>query len=1102
MEIGVLGPAEARRGGVPVDLGARKQRALLCALALHRGRSVPVDTLVDLLWSDRPPAGAVGTLQGYVAALRRVLEPTRERRAAATVVVTLGDGYALSLPDGSLDLDRFETAVGACHQQVADPDRGDLELAASEADAALALWRGTPFAELDDAPSVVAERVRLEELRLLALEDRAAARLGLGQHAHVAAELDALTAQYPLRERLWALRAMALARSGRQADALEVLRTVRDVLTDELGIEPGPELQALQTAVLRQDPSLSSATVRRTPGARPPAAPVQTSPGPSSVSWPMVGRASELDELLDLLDQAEGGTATLASVVGEPGIGKSRLCDELATLARDRGAVVAVGRCSQDEGAPPLWPWRSVLATLGEELPTGSGDEDEGTRFRAWDTIVRSVQTAAQPQTVVVILDDLHWSDVSTLRVLGLLLETVTPARLMVVCTWRDDPPPRPALAAVAEGLARKHALRLKLTGLPDDDVAAVVEAVAEQQPSESEAAALRERTDGTPFFLVEFARLAQGRGDLTRLLAEPDPPAAVNDVLARRLAQLPTDSTKVLQMAAVVGREFDLATLVAALDRDEDDVIDLLDPPLAAGLLREDGPDAFRFAHALTRDAAYGSLSATRRGRAHARVAGVLEESGGRESECARHWLAAGPSHAARAWRAAVDAARAARALHAHDEAAELLEAARGVLADDHEATARDRYEVLMDLAEAYRWTGHWSELVGTAVDAVAVAEDELGDLTLAARAAVSTTIGALWQSAQYGEVHHEVVAALRRSLDRLPDEDDPLRCRVMLGLANELYYASGHEEREALAEEALAMARRLDDPRLQLEMYQLAYNALWARHTTERRLEYSASAIDIARRLGDERALVVAQVQRCVACNESGRVDEMWSLQTEVHERAERLRLPYALLVLDNLAIAWKAMAGEFDECERLLGELHRLAAQLSLPQSEDALAGALLVVLAWRKQEESILPWLRELALEGPMPSSVNYLQFLLRAGHRDAAVEWAARHPPVIETDNWFSMFFWGSAVEVAVGIDDADLGARAYGELAPYSGWVCSAGSGVAIGPVHAFLALAAAATGEQELATTHADAALEQCAAWKIPLAAEWFRGQRDRYGF
>ena len=415
-----------------MDLGARKQRALLCALALHRGRSVPVDTLVDLLWSDRPPAGAVGTLQGYVAGLRRVLEPNRERRAAATIVVTVGDGYALTLPDRSLDLDRFEAAVGVCHQQVADPDGGDLELAASHADEALALWRGTPFSELDDAPTVVAERVRLEELRLLALEDRAAARLGLGQHAHVAAELEALTAQYPLRERLWALRAMALARSGRQADALEVLRTVRDVLTDELGIEPGPELQALQTAVLRQDPSLSVTPVRQKTAERPPAAPVPASPEPAGVSWPMVGRASELGGLRDLLDQAEGGTASFAYVVGEPGIGKSRLCDELATLARARGALVAVGRCSQDEGAPPMWPWRSVLASLGEELPTDSGDEDEGTRFRAWDRIVRSVQAAAQTQTVLVILDDLHWSDVSTLRVLGLTLETAAPARLMV----------------------------------------------------------------------------------------------------------------------------------------------------------------------------------------------------------------------------------------------------------------------------------------------------------------------------------------------------------------------------------------------------------------------------------------------------------------------------------------------------------------------------------------------------------------------------------------------------------------------------------------------------------------------------------------------
>lgn len=247
VEVLVLGPVEARRAGASVDLGTPKQRALLCALALSIGRPVAVDTIVDLLWGNDPPPGVTGTLQSYVSGLRRVLEPQRERRRPAEVLVTATPGYALRLAPEMTDAGRFVTAVGAQHRLLAGApligtpglDRDELTGAVDALDEALALWRGRPYVELDDAPDAVAERARLEDLRLVALEDRAVASLALGHHATVAAELDALTASHPLRERLWGLRAVALARSGRQADALESLSVLRSVLADELGLEPG-----------------------------------------------------------------------------------------------------------------------------------------------------------------------------------------------------------------------------------------------------------------------------------------------------------------------------------------------------------------------------------------------------------------------------------------------------------------------------------------------------------------------------------------------------------------------------------------------------------------------------------------------------------------------------------------------------------------------------------------------------------------------------------------------------------------------------------------------------------------------------------------------
>ena len=177
--MGVLGPTQVVRGTEPVDLGTRKQRALLAALALHGGRPVSVDAIIDLLWGDNPPGAVTATLQAYVAGLRRALEPERQRRAPAAFLVTVGSGYALRVPPEQLDAVQFAKAVTAAHTRLAPaaalvPDgrarlhRGDLTEAIGDLDRALGLWRGEPYAELEDAPDARAERVRLEELRLLA----------------------------------------------------------------------------------------------------------------------------------------------------------------------------------------------------------------------------------------------------------------------------------------------------------------------------------------------------------------------------------------------------------------------------------------------------------------------------------------------------------------------------------------------------------------------------------------------------------------------------------------------------------------------------------------------------------------------------------------------------------------------------------------------------------------------------------------------------------------------------------------------------------------------------------------------------------------------
>ena len=1114
----VLGATEAWRGEQRIELGTRKRRMLVAALALSGGRPVSVDALTDLLWGDAPPEGAAGTLQVYVSGLRRALEPDRAPRAVATVLATVTPGYALHLPADALDTARFDRTVNDVRRRMGHRDSvwsppalpgSELAAIVTELDGALALWRGRPYVELEEAPAAVAERARLEELRVVALEDRAVASLALGEHGTVAAELESLIAAHPLRERLWALRVLALARAGRQADALDALRQVREVLDTELGLEPGVELRDLQTAVLRQDPALQwtppsggAADAARETVASPRRATESPTPRiatPQLPAWPLVGRDEQLEALTAAYDRAAAGTATFVAVTGDPGIGKSRLCAELLAVAADRGARLLLGRCSQDDGAPPLWPWQQVLRGLGADLPV-SDTEDEGAEFRIWERVVRRVREATEVDPIVLVLDDLHWADVPTLRVLRLLIESVDTERLLVLATWRRHPEPTGALADVAEALARHHAERLFLVGLSSAEAAEIVAAVSEMAPTGDQADQLAARTDGNPFFLVEYARLAHEGGDLGALMSGADPPTAVSDVLARRLDRLSEEGRSLLRWAAVIGREFELPVLAEASGVTEDEVLDRLDPALEAGLLREDGIGRYLFGHALVRDTVYTGFSATRRARAHARVAEVLEDYADRDTEVARHWLAAGPGHSGRAWRAASAAAGVARRVHAYGEAADLIVAALACLDQDPAGTARDRYDLLMDLGDAQRWRGAWSQLLETIERAIVVA-DQIGDVELLARAASGMTVGALWQSPPHGEMHEAVIAALRRSLEELPQHDDRLRCRVMLSLANELYYSATFEERRALVEEALAMARRLDDDALVLDACQIGYVSIWRADTAPWRLELATEAVTLAERTGNERAFVVAAAQAAVVHGELGDPDRMWELAAVAREPARRLHLPYALVVLDTLELPWLSMAGRSEEAEERLASVLKLAPTMSLRQTDEAAAGALITQRSWAGRTGEVIDTI--MAFEsGPLPITSTVLVFMIRAGRLEDARSHLAEHPVVLDDDDWFSLVNWACAAEAALALEEPAMAAAAYERLAPLSGRTVVAGSGNAMGPVDAFLALGAAAVGDRELARRHADDALRLCESWQIPLVAQWLRDQRDRYSF
>ncbi|MFJ3704788.1 MULTISPECIES: BTAD domain-containing putative transcriptional regulator [unclassified Streptomyces] len=377
MRIDVLGAVQAwHDDGRPVNLGGPRHREVLGRLVAAQGRTVTTDALVDDLWDD-PPGSAVGALRTFVAALRRAVEPDRLPRTPPRVLVTQGTGYLLRLPREAVDAHRFQDALAAARRS---PGR------AADLGETLALWRGPAYADLPGSPWVEQERLRLEELRLQAVELRADALLASGGGAGLAAELGGHVAEHPWREPAWGLLARALHRDGRRAEALDTLRRARTMLVEQLGLDPSPRMRRLETAILNRSPELEP------PGEQGPA-------GPAATRTPLGPRTT--------VEVAR----TLALAGGDALVGSRR--DRLAAIAAAErtGDVTLTARVIGTYDVPAIWSRaddpeqsRAVVAAAGNTLlrlgPDGPADlrarllATVATESRSADTTGAALETA------------------------------------------------------------------------------------------------------------------------------------------------------------------------------------------------------------------------------------------------------------------------------------------------------------------------------------------------------------------------------------------------------------------------------------------------------------------------------------------------------------------------------------------------------------------------------------------------------------------------------------------------------------------------------------------------------------------------------------
>jgi DNA-binding SARP family transcriptional activator/tetratricopeptide (TPR) repeat protein len=1061
MDFRILGPLEVLEEDRPVVLGGVKLRALLVVLVLHPNETLSSERLIDELWGECPPANATKAVQMRISRLRGALDAARH--GAGNAVVTRDHGYYLRTSPESVDSIRFERLVNEGRSELA---AGRAARAAVALESGLSLWRGPPLADFVYEPFAQAEIARLTDLRIAALEELVEAKLALGRHAEVVGVLEPLIGEHPYRERLRGQLMLALYRCERQAEALQAYQDARRTLVGDLGIEPGERLRELERGILAQDPALAIGVDPRD----------GSEAMPESRSAAFIGRDYEFGELLMALGHASAGRGRLVVLAGEPGIGKTRLVDELIAHAKARGVRTLVGRCWEAGGAPPYWPWVQSLRTFVRDsdvavlrslvvagsaelaqilpelrhqlpdLPEPAEVGSEGARFRLFEATAAFLRAASEKQPILLFLDDLHGADASSLLLLRFLARELDSMRVLVVVAHRNvDPTPTPALAEALGDVAREPITRrYSLAGWTRREVAECVENAASGLASSELVAELHEKTGGNPLFIGEIVRLLAIEGVPVRTTGDVRLaiPESVRDVISRRLSHLSAVCHGLLVLASVIGREFAFEELAHAGSISQDDLVDVLDEPIAAGVLAEvrGAPGRLRFAHTLLRDTLYEDLTSLRRVRLHRRIVETLETLYGEDpwphlAELAHHSSAGNEPDKAGGY--ARRAADRAMALFAYDEATGFYEMALSALElREPPAPACERVELARQAAEAANLAGDHrraARIIRAALPAVDHGDDPERVGLLHER------LGRyLWAAGDSESALAEYDQAVTLVPSNTPSH---ARARTLAARGQSLMLMARYRESQAVCEAAIAMAvgvgaRAEEGHALNTLGLDLAYlgevdagvsGLLEARRVAEEvgdrddigraylnlshllaiaadqpdeALRIALDGIEVARRLGLASDYGVSlQANAASALVAVGR----WREADEMLEQAEELH-PNEIARADLLhaRVELLGASGRHDAAEVDLDELQRCCAQVVDPQHHAPLCARIAELALWRGDPEAAgaavvtgLAYLEE-------TDDLHYIGPLLSLGMRAAAdTADPARATPLLE-----------------------------------------------------------------------------------------------------
>jgi eukaryotic-like serine/threonine-protein kinase len=834
----------------------------------------------------------------------------------------------------------------------------------------------------------------------------------------------------------------------------------------------------------------------------------------SLASGSLVGREEEMADMREAVTDALAGRGNLMFIVGEPGIGKTRAAEELVTFAGMRGARALWGRCHEDERAPAFWPWIEAIrefvrdadpvglrwqlgprapdvARLVPELAERLGEEpeplasiSEADRFRLFDSVTGFLADASRSRPLVIVLDDLHWADASSLELLRFASRQLAGTGLLLVGTYRDVELGRhhPLSRALSELTAARNARRIPLRGLDDAGVAAMIESTTGSAPPPALARSIWEQTEGNPFFVGEVVRLlaSEGRLDGAGAGLPAVIPEGVRDVVGQRLDRLTPEANEVLKVAAVAGREFETAVVVAASERDPAEVEAAL-VSARENLLVSHGATGgagwLCFAHAIVRETLYAELSTAQRVQLHKRVGEAIEAiEGDRDrllDDLARHFIEAAP---AGELDKAVDYARraAARASSqlAHEDAASLYAQALELI-DGSSTDDRVRLEIAYELGRA-RWLAGRFEEARAAYEQAAGLARELGDADRLAAAALGISL-----VAAAGRVDEPLLGLLREALEAIDDPDGATGIQLRSAIAGRTVWRDPDEARR-LAADTLESARRLgDDHALAVALFAQQFLLAATPESPRDRIANADELIQVARRSGDPDFEVRAHAYRGHAQLELGDVAAADAAFADYTRLARELRQPTHLWHIPMFGAMRATMEGRFEDAERLSDEARRDGERAQEPLSGQLHALQIAVIRRHQGRLEEALPAVREMARRFPAIRAwqMTLASFLAELGGTDEArAEFDALaandFEDVARDMQWVPAMT--RLADCCAWLGDAERAAILHDRLAPFAGLNVIVGRlGSYQGPVDLYLGRLSMTVGRVDQALEH-----------------------------